>query len=212
MITSETSGVWELDDVYHKDNAGYWNYTPDVPIYELWSWGYNGYGSLAQNDIVQRSSPVQIPGTEWDPNSIRSTTDQYILVPKTDGTLWSCGRNNGGQLGLNDIIERSSPTQIPGTQWNLIQSMRQTAMSTKTDGTLWVWGSGNNGLGLNDTISRSSPIQIPGTEWSDICKGGGNCRSFFARKSDGTLWSWGYNTIGNLGLNDQDKYPEHSGI
>ena len=47
-----------------------------------------------------------------------------VLATKTDGTLWSWGKNlgyvpagQGGGLGLNDSIDRSSPTQIPGTNW-----------------------------------------------------------------------------------------------
>jgi alpha-tubulin suppressor-like RCC1 family protein len=31
----------------------------------LWSWGCNPAGQLGQNDVIQRSSPVQIPGTTW---------------------------------------------------------------------------------------------------------------------------------------------------
>lgn len=69
MITSETSGVWSLDDAYHKDNAGYWNYT-EAPVGPgtLYAWGRIAAsgGQLAQNDDIQRSSPIQIPGTGWN--------------------------------------------------------------------------------------------------------------------------------------------------
>ena len=87
----------------------------------LWSWGYNEYGFLGQNDRVRRSSPVQVPGTNW--SSVQG--GWAVLATKTDGTLWSMGRNEGyvpagqgGGLGLNDAIHRSSPTQIPGTWMN----------------------------------------------------------------------------------------------
>ena len=46
--------------------------------------------------------------------------ESYAL--KTDGTLWSWGYNNKGQLGHNDVAMRSSPTQIPGTDWSFIQT------------------------------------------------------------------------------------------
>ena len=36
---------------------------------------------------------------------------------KTDNTLWVWGQNVEGQMGLNDQVNRSSPTQIPGTDW-----------------------------------------------------------------------------------------------
>ena len=44
-------------------NSGSWAIKTDGT---LWSWGYNVYGSLGQNDRTSRSSPVQIPGTTWN--------------------------------------------------------------------------------------------------------------------------------------------------
>jgi alpha-tubulin suppressor-like RCC1 family protein len=48
--------------------------------------------------------------------------ENHSLATKTDGTLWSWGRNVAGQLGQNDIIPRSSPVQIPGTTWSTISN------------------------------------------------------------------------------------------
>ena len=62
-ITSNETGVWILEDIYKKTNAGYITYTG---CNELWAWGYNVNGQLGQNDRTYRSSPVQIPGTTWN--------------------------------------------------------------------------------------------------------------------------------------------------
>jgi len=67
---------------------------------------------------------------------------------------------------------------------------------------LWSWGQNTNGqLGKDDTISRSSPAQVGAlATWSQIA--GGEAHSL-ARKTDGTLWSWGNNyNPGQLGLGD----------
>ena len=204
MISSEKSGVWLLDDAYQKDNAGYWSYS-DPSLDAIYVVGENDYGELGQNNRVAYSSPIQIPGTTWNIDNLRSHGQGAILITKTDGTLWVWGRGGEGQLGLNDAVHRSSPVQLPGSQWSLIASQRFSSLATKTDGTLWVWGdNGGNSLGNNNTERYfSSPIQIPGTQWNNIAKGGGNCRSLFATKTDGTMWSWGYNSHGQLGLNDQ---------
>ncbi|NBS70056.1 hypothetical protein EBT31_14260 [bacterium] len=87
---------------------------------------------------------------------------------------------------------------------------REHALAIKTDGTLWAWGSGDSGrLGLNDTADRSSPVQVGAlTTWAQVAAGGGG--STFAIKTDGTLWSWGYNYTGNLGLNDSGPYTRRS--
>ena len=89
---------------------------------------------------------------------------------KTDGTLWVCGRNNDGELGINSKDDsRSSPVQLPGTTWSDIMVGSSLMAATKTDGTLWTWGSagGKGYLGLNDANAyRSSPTQVPGTNWT----------------------------------------------
>ena len=41
-------------------------------------------------------------------------TGRAVQAAKTDGTLWTWGYNDKGQLGLNDGVSRSSPTQVPG--------------------------------------------------------------------------------------------------
>ena len=169
----------------------------------MWSWGYNNYGQLGQNNTVSYSSPVQLQGSQWsaDTNKIASDSNSVSVI-KTDGTLWAWGENTYGQLGQNDAVPRSSPVQLPGSQWdNVLGTNGYRMMVTKTDGTLWVWGHNNQGkLGLNDTVNRSSPKQIPGTQWSKI---GSGYNHGIAIKTDGTLWIWGQHLYAQLGLNDQ---------
>jgi len=176
----------------------------------LWTWGGNYYGQLGNNigpqsvfDQRPRSSPTQVgASTNW--NEV-SHSDRYTsLATKTDGTLWSWGRNHQGQLGHNDRVDKSSPTQIgSGTDWNLLCTSTYTTLAIKTNGTLWVWGSNSWGqLGLNSAGGyRSSPVQVgSATNWSQVS---GSSFSTLAIKTDGTLWSWGNNTNGQLGHNDR---------
>jgi len=176
----------------------------------LWAWGYNAYGHLGQNDRTQYSSPRQIPGTQWG-----TIGHSYFggLGTKTDGTLWSWGRNSNGQLGQNSSTtdHRSSPVQIPGTQWvyndpHLIGGGDYNAMlgyCAKTDNTIWLWGSNNyGGLGQNNKTPYSSPVQLPGTQWSNIFI----AYSSGGVKTDGTLWVWGDNNKAQLGQNNRTFY------
>ena len=77
----------------------------------LWSWGYNDYGQLGLGDEdISRSSPVQI-GSVTDWNSVDSGY-YYVSAIKTDGSLWSWGRGDDGQLGHGAETPRSSPEQV----------------------------------------------------------------------------------------------------
>ena len=176
----------------------------------LWSWGDNNSGQLGQNQASAQygyaSSPCQIPGT-WSKFDCGEYGDGGI---KTNGTLWMWGTNARGELGLNQafpVLGRvSSPTQVPGTTWSKISLGEFQVAAIKTDGTLWSWGYNNMGqLGLNEGTggqpgSYSSPVQVgTDTTWRDVNIQG--AQSTFAIKTDGTLWSWGYNYKGRLGLN-----------
>ena len=171
---------------------------------ELWIWGDNSTGELGLNlgSTALRSSPVQL-GTLSNWSSIDNGY-LYSLAVKTDGTLWGWGRNNQGELGLSDTISRSSPVQI-GTlnNWSSVAAGYVSSHAIKTDGTLWGWGINTNGmLGDNTTTNRTSPVQIGTRTWTRIADKGGFVQTHnMAIRSDGTLWVWGSNASGQLGLN-----------
>jgi alpha-tubulin suppressor-like RCC1 family protein len=134
----------------------------------LWGWGGNAYGEIGLNNRTSTTSPVQIgTGTNWSWVTRRSERRSFAI--KTDGTLWTMGENSDGELGLNDRISRSSPTQIgTNTNWEKIATGQFAVAATKTAGTIWSWGFNNAyalGLGVS-TATRSSPTQIgTDTNW-----------------------------------------------
>ena len=168
----------------------------------LWTWARNAFGSLGDNTTIDRSSPVQTvaAGTNWKLVSCGRSHDAAI---KTDGTLWTWGRNDFGQLGDNTTINKSSPVQTVsgGTNWKLVSCGGYHTAAIKTDGTLWMWGRNSYGrLGDNTAINKSSPVQTVsgGTNWKLIA---GGTYHTAAIKTDGTLWTWGMNDNGQLGDN-----------
>ncbi len=177
----------------------------------LWVCGNNPNGELGQNNVTGYSSPKQIPGTTWASGRNKGLVSEVHMVAlKTDGTAWSWGRNQYGQLGLNQDYsgQCSSPTQIPGTTWNAVSGSRDGwNIATKTDGTMWAWGKNDGGiLAQNNTTNYISPVQIPGTTWSTKFAAG---RNVLAVKTDGTLWGWGTNDWGMLGQNLHQLHLVH---
>tara|TARA_Y100001963_G_scaffold157037_1_gene252140 strand:- start:407 stop:1606 length:1200 start_codon:yes stop_codon:yes gene_type:complete len=178
----------------------------------LWGTGQNQAGQLGQNDIRTPSysgysSPTQIPGTTWS-QVVTGTSNNFGI--KTDGTLWGWGGHGYGALGLNDNSARSSPTQITGT-WSVVRMWNYGAHAVKTDGTLWSWGVNYGGqCGLNQTSpgAENSPSQVGSdTTWGQTIDTLGAGRdNALSIKTDGTLWMWGYNTVGQLGQNSIINY------
>jgi alpha-tubulin suppressor-like RCC1 family protein len=86
----------------------------------MWSWGNPGnYLSLGHNDMVARSSPVQIGAlTTWSQIMVGQLSFHAI---KTDGTLWGWGYEGRGQVGDNTAVRRSSPVQVGSdTTWTAL--------------------------------------------------------------------------------------------
>tara|TARA_B100000902_G_C27199855_1_gene858475 strand:- start:49 stop:1239 length:1191 start_codon:yes stop_codon:yes gene_type:complete len=169
-----------------------------------WCWGYASAGQLGQGEAgTYYSSPVQIPGTTWAYVGTKGPNGGGGAI-KTDGTLWMWGYNADGQLAQNNKTNYSSPRQVPGTTWSTINTGFRPSIATKTDGTLWTWGNNQHGvLGHNESspVYRSSPTQVgSGTDWSH---GIASAYACFATKTDGTMYAWGYNPSGQLGLNDR---------
>jgi len=179
--------------------------TPTI-YYNLFSWGQNSNGQLGLGNTTYYSSPKQVGSiTTW---SVLTGTNRSAYAIKTDGTIWSWGNNGQGQLGQNNSIGTiSSPIQIGSlTNWLKIAANYGSITSVKTDGTLWAWGLNNYGqLGIGNTTRYSSPKQIGSlTNWLNISSG--SYASQLAVKTDGTLWSWGYNAQGQLGLGNTTNY------
>jgi len=209
QIGSDTTWSTSIDDIANTSAAGGAASSAVIKTDgTLWAWGENDKGQLGQNSVVALSSPIQIPGTTW---KNVSANGYAFYATKTNGTLWSWGSGTYGSLGHNQGVPArySSPTQIGSdTTWDLVYANDEhTAMAIKTDGTAWTWGSNERGhLGLNTNgDDRSSPAQLPGTTWS---KGqyGTSRVARGATKTDGTLWMWGQNTSGQLGVNDEVRY------
>jgi len=148
----------------------------------LWTWGRENYGQLGTNTTTNKSTPVTTfaGGTNWKQVS---TGRFYCAAVKTDGTLWTWGRGNYGQLGTNTTTNKSTPvtTFAGGTNWKQVSGADSHCAAIKTDGTLWTWGQGV-ALGTNTTTDKSTPVTTfaGGTNWKQVSAGGNHCAAVTA--------------------------------
>ena len=173
---------------------------PNMLTPQLRTWGYNGYGQLGNTAGTISPATTAGGGTNW--KQVAAGYHRTAAI-KTDGTLWTCGYNDRGQLGDNTTVNKSSPVTIfnGGNIWKQVACGYFHNLAIKTDGTLWGWGWNNNGqLGDNTQGHKSSPVTTiaGGTNWKQVEGGYGHTA---AVKTDGTLWTWGYNNNGQLGDN-----------
>jgi len=148
----------------------------------------------------------------WNLQQVRDKQLQSLWSYSTNVlSLYSWGYNAGGELGVNNKTQYSSPVQVGSdTTWAKIMAGTEgSSAAIKNDGTLWTWAKNSYGaLGHNNQTVYSSPKQIPGTTWNEV---NGQQQGMTATKTDGTLWTWGQNSDGQLGQNEGNaNYTQRS--
>jgi alpha-tubulin suppressor-like RCC1 family protein len=170
--------------------------------------GVNTQGQLGRADglgtLVPQPSLVTVAGLT-DVVAI-SAGYTHSLAVRRDGTVWSWGANFLGQLGRPENLGSQTPAITPGQVSGLSDVVDVAASNNfnyalRRDGTVWSWGVNNRGQlgypdGAGNFVVGATPKQVPGlTGISSIATG----RTFGAAlRTDGTLFTWGDNTAGQL--------------
>ena len=170
----------------------------------LWTWGNNEDGQLGDGTSGDPPPNSFVPVTDPDPSITwiaASTGGEHTVAIKSNGTLWTWGRNNYGELGngTTDYKHIPSPIADPDSSiaWVAVSAGNAHTVAIKSNGTLWAWGYNNYGQLGDNTITYSlKPIQIGKDRWKGVTAGGA---STMAIREDGTLWAWGDNRKGQLG-------------
>jgi hypothetical protein len=124
----------------------------------------------------------------------------HTVALTADGTVWTWGDNSRWQLGDGTIPNRNSPYQISGLSDIVAVSGGDChTAALKSDGTVWTWGCNDKSELGNGTTGTDShvPVQVSGL--TNIIRIAARDYHNIALKSDGTVWTWGWNINGQLG-------------
>jgi alpha-tubulin suppressor-like RCC1 family protein len=163
----------------------------------VWGAGGNFYGELGSGGST--ITPQQLPGITTAQAIAAGGVFSEILL--ADGTVRGFGYNGAGQLGNG-----TSPSSTGLTVSGLSNATRIAAgwyfsAAVKSDGTAWAWGEngrGQIGDGTN-VANRQVATQVSTLTGITEIATGSNPGHAIAVTSDGVVWTWGGNTVGQLG-------------
>jgi alpha-tubulin suppressor-like RCC1 family protein len=179
----------------------------------VWAWGDNQYGELGDGNVIQSDTPVQLGLS--DVTQI-AAGDDWSLALRSDGTVWAWGNNQYNELGAQvpDVSKASDvPVQVAGlsgvTQIAAGASFGMAVQTTVKLGflrhSLWTWGQntfgqvGNGQLtDFNSPGGVINPYQVTGIPAPATIAAGFEFAMMVG--TDGSVWGWGENLGGNLGV------------
>jgi alpha-tubulin suppressor-like RCC1 family protein len=172
----------------------------------VFAWGSNGAGQLGDGTQTQRLTPNPVSGLGSGGAIAITAGGGFSLAVKSDGSALGWGRNTSGQLGNGTMsLTNVLPALVPGlTALGLPASVTGItagvahALALSSGGVLG-WGSNNFGAlgrgrifdahGLPGLVNNLPPVtQVSGFDTVSLALG-----------TDGTVWSWGSNSFGQLG-------------
>ena len=165
------------------------------------AWGYNKYGQLGNgtSNYDPQATPLQVSGLSGVLAAAAGRV--HSLAVKNDGTVWTWGDNQYGQLGngVVDYTPHSTPGRVLGVSGVVgVAGGSRHSVSLKSDGTVWAWGYNHYGqLGNGTTGDSLVPVQVLGL--GGVVEVACGSHHSVSLKSDGTVWAWGYNGWGQLG-------------
>jgi alpha-tubulin suppressor-like RCC1 family protein len=189
----------------------------------VYTWGWNSNGQIGDNTNTDRLVPTRVlnglqtgsgtNATYLDAVTLVSGGNENSYAVLSTGELMSWGLNTDGQLGDGTTANKLTPVYVLRSAGVNLTNVIQIdggddfGVALLGDGTVWTWGVNANGqLGQNNNTSYSYATQVfkdaaRTLPLNNIVKVTAGDTHVLALASDGTLWAWGGNWSGQLGVN-----------
>ncbi len=162
----------------------------------LYTFGRNDYGQLGGKKAYN-NKPISIM---IDVKGI-SAGETHALAIKRDGTVYTCGYNLNGCLALGTNTNQIDIAPIQGISDIVsVEAGKNVSYALKLNGQLLFWGDSETSLnyGSNNYLEGNRDVFI--INWGNIRKISSGSGYQMIIKEDGTLWGFGYNDYGQLGI------------
>jgi alpha-tubulin suppressor-like RCC1 family protein len=139
----------------------------------------------------------------------------HSVAVLADGSLWTWGFNDRGQLGDGTFTDNPTPRRVEGVEGAVaVAAGYHHTIALLPDGTLLAWGLNDRGqLGDGTREHRNRPGAVTGIDdviaissnggGTDAAPGNGGHN--VAVRRDGSVWGWGFNGYGQLGIDTEDS-------
>ncbi len=125
-------------------------------------------------------------------------------------SVWSCGQNSYGELGLGDVNLRKNFAKVLSLEEKSIVSIgagNEHSLFVTKDGKLYTSGYNDNGqCGMGSTQQVRQPTLVQSLEGEEIAQVNvyNGCEHTLAITRDGKIFSFGYNYRGQVSLSSSD--------
>ena len=166
----------------------------------VYAWGNNGFWQLGDGTTTQRTTPVAVSVLSNGVTAIAG--GYYHSLAVQNGGVYAWGYNAYGQLGEGTTTDRTTPVAVSGLSSGVtaIAAGYNHSLAVQNGG-VYAWGRNTYGaLGDGTTNSELTPVRIDATDLTNIVAVAAGMGSSYALSADGSLWVWGDNNYGELGL------------
>jgi alpha-tubulin suppressor-like RCC1 family protein len=171
----------------------------------VWAWGSNEYGQLGTAGVSPLVA-IRVPGI----TGVRQVSAGFAfsMALRDNGEVWTWGRGDEGQLGDGRYVASRATPARAGTGYGVVQiSAGYYHALALRPGSLWAWGSNEFGLLGNGTTvaSSASPVRVD-RRTDRVTQIDAGYIHNIALDADGSIWAWGHNGSGQLGIGVVDRW------